>query len=320
MSVIELVEKNNIIFGPINSRRFGVSLGIDLSPSYKQCNFDCLYCELAPAATTAKQNKIISVKEIINDLKKHLHDKVDVITLTANGEPTLYPFLDELIDAINNIKNTTQTLILTNSATLIDENIYSSLLKLDQVKLSLDAVTPEIFKKIDRPHPSINVSEIIRQVQKFSQEYKGKLFIEILFVHGLNDTQEEVEKLNKILLSINASRIDLGTIDRPPAYPVVGLSYTELHQLAQIFDSSLPIHIASRQHAQPSNSHYSEEEIINTLDKRPLTQEDINLLFDDESKRSLQQLLAQKKIDIKSLDNLEFFIPSENILRKRKRN
>ncbi len=318
-SVTESVEKNKIIFGPINSRRFGMSLGIDLSPSHKQCNFDCLYCELAPAATVASQKETVSVSEIINELQKHLDEKINVITLTANGEPTLYPYLDELINAIDAIKGDTQTLILTNSATLIDEKVYKSLLKLDQVKLSLDAVTPEVFKKIDRPHASIKIEDIVKKVQAFSKEYRGKLFIEILFVHGLNDTKEEVEKLNNVLLSINASRIDLGTIDRPPAYPVMGISYKELHELSHMFASSLPIHIASRQHAEANHASYNEEEILNTLDKRPLTQEDITLLFDDASKQRLERLLDKGEIVIKKLGTLEFLIPATNSERKRQK-
>jgi wyosine [tRNA(Phe)-imidazoG37] synthetase (radical SAM superfamily) len=311
------VEKNNIIFGPINSRRFGMSLGIDLSPANKQCNFDCLYCELAPAATVAKQSDSIGVDEIILELKKHLSDKVDVITLTANGEPTLYPYLDELIDEIDQIKGATQTLILTNSAMLTNEKVYNSLLKLDQVKLSLDAVTPEVFKKIDRPHHDINVEDIVSKVQQFSKEYSGKLFIEILFVHGLNDTKEEVQKLNDALLRIDATRIDLGTIDRPPAYPVSGISYKELYEISKLFDTHLPIHIASRVHAEANNSSYTNEEIINTLDKRPLTLQDIELLFDEESKKRLLQLIENKEIVVKQLDNLEFFIPYQNIQRKK---
>jgi len=319
MNVTVSVEKNSIIFGPINSRRFGMSLGIDLSPALKQCNFDCLYCELAPMATVSKQTKIITVQEIINALKPHLNDTIDVITLTANGEPTLYPYLNELIDAINAIKGQTQTLILTNSATLVDNNVYSSLLKLDQVKLSLDAISPDIFKKIDRPHATIRVEDIIEKVVAFSKEYSGKLFIEILFVHDLNDTKEEIEKLNDVLLNINAVRIDLGTIDRPPAYPVMGISYKELHDIAMVFDSSLPIHIASRVHAEPNNVHYSDEDILNTLDKRPLTQEDIHLLLDEESQKRLHTLLENGDIAIKKTSNLEFLVPSENMKRKRKK-
>ena len=307
------------IFGPINSRRFGSSLGIDLSPALKQCNFDCLYCELSPSATVDKQTHTIDIPTIIDELKEHLNEHIDVITLTANGEPTLYPDLEELIIEIDKIKNKTQTLILTNSASLVDKKVFNALLKLDQVKLSLDAITPEIFKKIDRPHKSINIDEIVQKVIDFSRTYKGKLFIEILFVHELNDSKEEIKKLNEVLLKINASRIDLGTIDRPPAYPVMGISYKELHEASLQFDSSLPIHIASRVHAEPNNSRYTKEEILNTLDKRPLTQDDINLLFDEDSKKLLLELINDKKITKKLLENLEFFIPQTNMKRKRQK-
>ena len=255
----------NTIFGPINSRRFGSSLGIDLSPALKQCNFDCLYCELAPTPTVDTQTNIVTVEQIINDLKTHLDNKIDVITLTANGEPTLYPNLNKLISEIDKIKNSTETLILTNSATLVDEEVFDTLLKLDQVKLSLDAISSDVFKKIDRPHSNIEIEDVVTKVQEFSRVYKGKLFIEILFVHGLNDTKEEIEKLNKALLNIDAQRVDLGTIDRPPAYPVVGISYKELHEASLMFDRSIPIHIASRIHAEPNNSEYTNEEIMNNL-------------------------------------------------------
>lgn len=311
--------KNNIIFGPVNSRRFGMSLGIDLSPALKQCNFDCLYCELAPSATVSSQTETISVDAIIKELKEHLNAKIDVITLTANGEPTLYPQMDSLINAIDEIKGSTETLILTNSAALVDKEVFNSLLKLDQVKLSLDAISPDVFKKIDRPHESIKVEDIVERVVAFSKLYRGKLFIEILFVHELNDTKEEIAKLNDVLLNVNAIRVDLGTIDRPPAYPVVGVSYKELHEISMAFDSSLPIHIASRIHAEPNNAPYTEEEILNTLDKRPLTQEDIKLLLDEESQALLKTLIKEEKIAIKKVQNLEFLVPSKNIKRKRKK-
>ena len=311
------MENSNIIFGPINSRRFGMSLGIDLSPALKQCNFDCLYCELAPSATVASQTKTISIHSIIDALKHHLHENIDVITLTANGEPTLYPKLSELISEIDKVKNTTETLILTNSATLVDESIYKALLKLDQVKLSLDAISPDIFKKIDRPHKQIDISKLVEKVISFSKEYKGKLFIEILFVHELNDTTAEIEKLNEVLKEVECVRVDLGTIDRPPAYPVVGISYNELHTIAMMFDAHIPIHIASRIHAEPNNSYYTEKEILNTLDKRPLTMDDINLLFDEQSVENLNMLIKEKKVTIMETSNIQFLTLSKNISRKR---
>ena len=314
--------KNNIIFGPIRSRRFGNSLGIDLSPSFKQCNFDCLYCELAPAATVDKQSEVIDVNSIIDELKTALneHNNIDVITLTANGEPTLYPQLNELIDEIKKLKGKREILILTNSAALIDENIFETLLKLDQVKLSLDAVSAEVFKKIDRPHNGIEIEKLTSKVIEFSKRFGGKLFIEILFVHGLNDTTEEVQALNEVLKQLlHVERIDLGTIDRPPAYPVQGISYSELFELSRMFEKTLPIHIASRIHAESCVSSYDNEEIINTLDKRPLTMDDINLLFDEASKERLQELQKNDNVGIKKVGNLEFFVLVKNIERKRQK-
>ncbi|MDP3266175.1 MAG: radical SAM protein [Sulfuricurvum sp.] len=307
------------IFGPIHSRRFGVSLGIDLSASTKQCNFDCLYCELAPLPAITKQHDITPVETIIVDLKHALtqHPNIDVITLTANGEPTMYPYLEELIAQIDTIKGNKQTLILSNSAYLSDPKVFHTLLKLDQVKLSLDAATSEVFRKIDRPAEGINIVDIINSIQQFSHVYHGKLFIEILFVRGLNDTHEEIAALNQALLAIPCERIDIGTIDRPPAYPVEGLSFNELFDLSHHFDTTLPIHIVSRTHAQAIPSTFSHNDIITTLDKRPLTEDDINALFDEKSKKRFQDLLNEGKITSIERSNVIFYLPSQNKERKR---
>lgn len=312
--------KNKIIFGPIQSRRFGTSLGIDLSPAYKQCNFDCLYCELAPAATISKQTDIIDPDTIINELQQALieHPYIDVVTLTANGEPTLYPYLDELVTKIKALNRSYKILILTNSATLTNPQIFNTLLRLDKVKLSLDAISSDIFTKIDRPDKNIDIKDLTCKIKEFSEMYTKELYIEILFVRGLNDTDKEIELLNNFLKTLkNIMRIDIGTIDRPPAYPVQGISYKELVNISQEFDPLLPIHIASRTHAESHVSSYTDEEIINTLDKRPLTFEDIELLFDKESKKRLQNLIKSKKISIKPNKNLNFLVPSKNLQRKR---
>ncbi|HEX5711483.1 MAG TPA: radical SAM protein [Sulfuricurvum sp.] len=307
------------IFGPVHSRRFGVSLGIDLSASTKQCNFDCLYCELSPMQAITHQHDITPVETILTDLTQALtqHPNIDVITLTANGEPTMYPHLDELIDAINRIKGNIQTLILSNSAGLCDEKIANALLKLDQVKLSLDAATETVFRKIDRPAPGIEISAIIEAIQRFSKIYSGKLFIEILFVRGVNDTLSEVTALNHALLGIHCERIDIGTIDRPPAYPVEGLSFSELFELSHHFDPTLPIHIVSRTHATAYPSTYNNDEILTTLDKRPLTSDDINALFDEKSKKQFQNLLNAGKITTIERSNITFYLPTQNKERKR---
>ena len=297
------------IFGPIPSRRFGTSLGIDLSPGKKQCNYDCLYCELAAAKPVETIENPPAVDEVMRELKAALkeHPDIDVITLTANGEPTLYPFLDELIERIDKIKNGYETLILTNASTIADPKIQKALAKLDTVKLSLDCVTPKCFKKLDRPVRSVDISNIIEGIRTFRKRYKGRMVLEILMIRGLNDTDEEIAAFNRVLPTLGADRIDLGTVDRPPAYPVEPLSYEELHALAQKFDPSLPVHIAARRPAKEAKSRSDDAEILKTLAKRPLTMEDIQTLFDDDTLRRFRQLLSAGKIEKKEIGGLTFY-------------
>ncbi len=299
----------NIIFGPIHSRRFGKSLGIDLSPSKKQCNFDCLYCELDPAKTVSSYDEIVTVDEIMTALKKSLdeHGGIDYITLTANGEPTLYPYLSELIDAIEQIKGDTKTLILSNGSTISDSVVSEALAKLDMVKLSLDCATDHCLHKLDRSHQGITIDAIKSGMLAFKASYKGPLIIETLFVKTLNDKPEEIAQLNDFLLKLRPNRIDIGTIDRPPAYEVKPLSYEELRKITHLFDPSLPVYIASRKHVTSRPERYTTSEILQTLSKRPLSPEDIEILFDTESQKKLQDLQSDGKIIIKETNGVKFY-------------
>jgi len=300
---------SNIIFGPIHSRRFGKSLGVDLSPGKKQCNFDCLYCELDPAKTMDAYDDVVSVEEIAAAVMTALHEykDIDFITFTANGEPTLYPYLSELIDEINTFKGSTKTLILTNAATIDDLKTQEALLKLDEVKLSLDCATQKCLKKLDRSHSGIDVENIKAGMLAFKSKYDGPLVIEILIVKTLNDSKEEIAKLNEYLLKLQPTRIDIGTIDRPPAFDVKPVSYEELLEISHWFDSTLPVYIALRKKADISASSYDKKKILETLSKRPLTQEDIEALFDDESQKCLRKLLETEKIKRVSTNGVIFY-------------
>lgn len=299
----------NIIFGPIHSRRFGKSLGIDLSPSKKQCNFDCLYCELDPAKTMDQYTDIVSVDEVIDALRIALneHPDIDFITLTANGEPTLYPYLSKLIDEIDMIKGDTKTLILSNAANIDDPKVQDALLKLDEVKLSLDCATQKCLKKLDRAHSGIDVEKIKAGMLAFKAKYEKPLVIEILIVKTLNDKPEEIDALNKFLLKLQPTRIDMGTIDRPPAYDVQPVSYEELLTISKQFDASLPLYIASRKKSDARASHYSEEEILETLSMRPLSPDDIEVLLDEESQNRVARLLKEGKLKIIESNGVKFY-------------
>ena len=298
---------NSIIFGPIPSRRFGISLGVDLSPSKKQCNFDCLYCELEGAKTVDKMDESPSVAEIIAAIKDSFekHPKIDVITLTANGEPTLYPKLDELIDEINKIKGETKTLILSNGSTIYKKDIYNALLKIDTVKLSLDCVSEKCFKKLDRVNKNVETQKIVPSMCDFSKETKNDFVLEILFVKDLNDKEDELILLYDAVKKINPKRVDIGTIDRPPAYEVKPVSYEFLESVANRFEN-INTNIIYKN--RPKCIQYFDiEEIKSILKRRPLTKEDIENMFDEESKLNLNKLLENKMITLVNSSGVVFY-------------
>ncbi|MFY9074873.1 radical SAM protein [Malaciobacter mytili] len=296
---------NSIIFGPIPSRRFGISLGIDLSVSKKQCNFDCLYCELKPAKTMDKMSEYPSVEEIINEVKKSFekHPKIDVITLTANGEPTLYPKLDELIQEL--LKLNAKTLILSNGSTIYKKEVFDALLKLHMVKLSLDCVSEKCFKKLDRVHKSVEIDKIVPAMMEFSKKFKNDFILEVLFVKDLNDNKEEIALLYEAIKKINPTRVDIGTIDRPPAYKVQPVSFETLESIANSF-KGINVNIAYKNRPKLLQS-FTKEEIISMLSRRPLTFEDIENMYDENSKKELENLLKEGKISIIDSSGLKFY-------------
>jgi len=298
---------NNIIFGPIPSRRFGMSLGIDLSPNSKQCNFDCLYCELDYAKTMPKQIEVISVKEIVIAVKNALqnHHNIDVITFTANGEPSLYPHLSELIDEIDKIKGDSKTLILSNGANIYNPCIQQTLSKIDIVKLSLDCVSAKCFKKLDRVDESVDCSKIVSGMIEFRAMHKQQLILETLFVKTLNDNDEEIEKLKHAYYQIKPNRIDIGTIDRPPAYSVRPVTHDTLLNIANKLET-LPVTIAHKNKII-NKQKFEKNEIITVLSRRPLTLDDVENTFDELSLKYLKDLVKNGKISILNNNGVDFY-------------
>ena len=293
------------IFGPISSRRFGMSLGIDLSPDEKSCNFDCIYCELEKAQKVNKIQNPAQIENILNDVKAGIEKfEFDVLTITANGEPTLYPYLAELVDELKKLNK--KLLILSNSSTIDDKNIQSTLKKLDIVKLSLDTVNPKTFKKIDRAVDNIKIENIISGIKEFSKIYSGELIIEILVVKGINDKKEEFQALNKVLSEINPTRVDISTIDRPPAYDVEPVEYERLFELSKEIKNQ-HIFIASRKNLQNKKESFSKDELLSTLKKRPFSEGDIENILDDDSKKVFFELLENGLLKEKVVSNTKFF-------------
>ncbi|EHC5632609.1 radical SAM protein [Campylobacter coli] len=296
-----------ILFGPINSRRFGRSLGIDLSPSKKQCNFDCVYCELEAQKPQEKQDEIVSVEEIILEVQGALEKNVpfDFLTLTANGEPSLYPHLDELISSLRKIAKDKKLLILSNGTVVLDQDKFNTLLKLDVVKFSLDSAISKTFYRIDRALKNINLEKMIEKMAEFKTQFKGDLVMEILIVKDLNDNEEEFIALNQALAKIAPLRVDLSTIDRPPAYAVKKISEERLLELSKLITST-PVLLPKR-HYEGEKLNFNEEELLKMLHLRSQSEIDIENKLDKTSQLLLDKLIKEEKIKILNLAGVKFY-------------
>lgn len=284
-----------------------MSLGIDLSPESKRCNFDCVYCELSASKIVSEISNPPSSEDVVQEVKSALqkHQNIDVITLTANGEPTLYPNLKELIVKLNLIKNGSKLLILSNGTGVMKPEIYDALLGLDVVKFSLDSAVQKTFRKIDRGDKNLQVGELIEKMGEFSREFKGELVLEILVVKGLNDTREEFEELNKAINLIRPTRVDISSIDRPPAYPVKGVSDEVLRELASLI-SSVPCVVASAKYSG-ERLEFSKYELLELLARRPQSEMDVVMSFSDDSKQNLNELLNEGKIFEINVGGVKFY-------------
>lgn len=306
-----------IIFGPVRSRRFGESLGVDLSPYAKQCNYDCLYCELEGKKAQDSMESPLGVETILREIQQGLvhFPNLESLTITANGEPTLYPYLYELMLRLEDVKGATQTLLLTNGSLLCEPSIARACLLFDKVKFSLDALSKEVFKKIDRPSKTINLEQVLHGIYDFSADFMGELYAEILFVKSINDSLEEVKKMAKFLAPMRLKRLDIGTIDRPPAYKVERISEKQLESLGRIFlDFGIPTFVAKRiESNRQENLILTQEEILKTLAMRPQSLQDISTLWHSSTKKILQELLQSGAVERIESNGEEFFrIPYDN--------
>lgn len=296
-----------ILFGPINSRRFGRSLGIDLSPSKKQCNFDCVYCELEAQKPQAKQDEIVSVEEIVLEVQNTLEKNIsfDFLTLTANGEPSLYPHLEELISSLRKIAKDKKLLILSNGTAVLDQDKFNALLKLNVVKFSLDSAISKTFYRIDRALKNIDLEKMIEKMAEFKTQFKGDLVMEILVVKDLNDNEEEFIALNQALAKIAPLRVDLSTIDRPPAYAVKKVSEERLLELSKLITST-PVLLPKR-HYEGEKLNFNEEELLKMLHLRSQSEIDIENKLDNASQVLLDKLIKEEKVKILNLAGVKFY-------------
>ncbi len=209
------------VYGPVKSRRLGNSLGITTVP-YKVCNFDCVYCQLKKTTQkTALRKRYVPEKEIVEEIRNFLAYKpktlhIDHITFSGSGEPTLHKSIGVLIKKIRALTQTPIVLI-TNSSTLLKGSVRREVLGVDLIIPSLDAVTQDVFEKIDKPLGSIRVAAIIDGLLKFKKAFKGKMWLEVMLVRGQNDSLEYLKKIKRVVDLIKPDRVQINTPVRMPS-------------------------------------------------------------------------------------------------------
>ena len=207
------------IFGPVLSRRLGLSLGIDLVP-FKTCSYDCAYCECGHTTTkTITRQDFFPASEVMDELFQVLTSRphLDSITLAGSGEPTLARSLGPVIAGIKREYPEYTLSVLTNGSLLADHRVQNELLPADRVIPTLTTTFQKTFEQIHNPHPSLKIDTIISGMAEFRAMFKGALWLEVFVIPGLNTTDEELAGLRTAIDRIDPACVQLNTVDRPPA-------------------------------------------------------------------------------------------------------
>lgn len=313
----------NIFYGPVFSRRFGYSLGIDLTP-YKICSFDCIYCQLGK--TTCKTTEIkrytdIDYDNFKSDLSKIIDNssRTDYITFAGSGEPTLSSDLSDLIKITKEITDI-PVIVLTNGSGFANECVIDAVSESDAVKISIDASDEISFKRINKPHESIMFDSFTRGVKKFFNKYNGEILIEIMLLKGLNDSDESFENFKKLFKEIpffydKVKKIHLNNPFRlPESYGMLKSSDRQTEKFMTLFPGKTEIIKISENHGN-AIKHIHEEDLLEKIQdivkRRPSTAKDISQSLDiniNESIKMLTYLINEKKVyyDIKGTEKLFF--------------
>jgi wyosine [tRNA(Phe)-imidazoG37] synthetase (radical SAM superfamily) len=271
------------LFGPVPSRRLGMSLGVDLVP-HKVCSLNCVYCECGRTTNlTLERKEYIPYDEVVTEIAHYLeHNPApDYITFSGSGEPTLNVRIGDVLHFIK-AKSKTPVAVLTNGSLFYDKTVRAELLEADVVLPSLDAAEDLAFRKINRPSHILNVREYIRGLINFRKEYTGQIWLEVLIIPGLNDTKANLQALKEAFLRIKPEEIQLNTLDRPGAVENIrAATRKELQDIVHFWKLPQVKIIAAAPDRKKIVSYRDDTEsaILETIKRRPCTLEDLHKIL-----------------------------------------
>ena len=243
----------SVIFGPIKSRRLGVSLGVNLPPSDgKICNFDCIYCECGWNANSAGSTKLrfASISEVVEQLESKLKEMreadapLDVITFAGNGEPTMHPDFLNIIDAVIVIRDIyypdAKIAVLSNATMLGKVDVRRALERVDRVLLKIDSAIPATIDALNQPQFNYSLDTVVDNIKLF----KGEVIIQTMFLRGEyngvaidNTKPEEIAEWLKVVKELNPKLVMIYSLDRDtPAEHLIKVEHDELEQISKLVE------------------------------------------------------------------------------------
>lgn len=274
------MHEQNSLFGPVPSRRFGRSLGIDLVP-FKTCTLDCVFCQLGRTPDQTMHRKdYVPIDTVLEELQGWLagDNQADVLTLSGSGEPTLHAHFGRVLEYIGE-QTDIPSLLLTNATLLNMPEVRKDAALASMVKTSLCAWDHKSFARINRPHPDLDFTAFVQGQIRFREEFKGQLILEVFLLHGISDGQDQIRALADIARRIAPDRIHLNTVERPPAEASAqAVPMDILEQAATLFSPQAELAVATRpsEHKQPQAN---EQAILQTIRRRPCTLSDLAAVF-----------------------------------------
>jgi wyosine [tRNA(Phe)-imidazoG37] synthetase (radical SAM superfamily) len=268
------------LFGPVPSRRFGRSLGVDLTP-YKTCSLDCVFCQLGRTSQkTIIREEYVPTAEVLAELADWLKTggEADYITLSGSGEPTLHSRFGEVLDFVRS-NSSISAALLTNGTMLYLPEVREAAAHADVVKVSLSAWDKASYGWVNRPHSRLRFDDLVEGQKAFRRQFKGQLWMEVFLLEGLNSMPDDVRKIAELVKGINPDRIQLNTAVRPPAEDfAMAVSRERLNGLTHLFSPTAEI-IAEYSAKRASDVHVNEDTIYSMLARRPCTAKQIGDIF-----------------------------------------
>lgn len=288
--------KHSFVYGPVPSRRLGLSLGINIIPA-KTCTLDCVYCQCGlTTRKTVTRESFFPVADILAQVRSAVRQssianrqsEISFLTFSGDGEPTLNKDIGRLIRRLKR-QCTIPVAVITNSTLISDPQVRRDIMPADLVMPSLDAADQRTFARVDRCHRSIKVEDIIEGLKRFRARYHGRMWLEIMLVKGINDSVEHLVKLRRAVHEIQPDRVQLNTVVRPPAEKFAKpMTLDDLEQIQCLFGPNTDIpdvpasgpaqsQIVNRKSQIPKRRFLGNPDaaIAATVSGRPVTRKDI---------------------------------------------